>query len=96
MGNINHLFFKMSKKKQARNLQSPVPIDAGCVERIVNGNADAFEKLFNTYCQPLIYFTYRYVQDIQIAENLVQEVFTRIWLKREQLDPADHQRSAGA
>ena len=80
----------MSKRKQDKNLQPPVPIEAGCVEKIIAGSADAFEKLFNTYCQPLIHFTYRCVQDMQIAENLVQEVFVRVWRRREQLDPSSN------
>jgi len=52
------------------------------------GNQKAFEMLFNFYCQRLINFTRRYVVDIQIAENIVQDVFVHLWNHRVNLDPS--------
>lgn len=40
------------------------------------------------YCQPLIHFVRRYVGDTQIAENIVQDVFLKIWLNRSDLNPS--------
>ncbi len=68
-------------------------IDYDCVRDIVNGDSDAFKRLFTTYCRNLVHFAYRYVHDVQVAENLVQDVFVRIWDKREQLDPAANIKS---
>jgi RNA polymerase sigma-70 factor (ECF subfamily) len=61
--------------------------DAECIRGIIRGNAGSFENLFNFYCQPLISFSRRYVLDRQVAENIVQDIFVRIWTKRSGLDP---------
>jgi len=66
----------------------PIPIESAWVEKIKEGNGDAFEKLFRLYCQPLINFAKRYVVELAIAENLVQDVFLRVWKNRARLDPA--------
>jgi RNA polymerase sigma-70 factor (ECF subfamily) len=56
--------------------------------KIHEGDADAFKNLFETYCQALIYFAWRYVKNTQVAENIVQDVFLKIWLNRTKLNPA--------
>ena len=58
-----------------------------CVNKIRTGDSAAFEDLFNFYCQQLINFTRRYVFDKQIAENIVQDVFVKVWQNRTNLDP---------
>ena len=57
------------------------------VRQLRTGDAKAFERLFGLYCQPLIHFVRRYVQDTSIAESLVQDVFLALWANRAQLDP---------
>jgi len=61
-------------------------IDSEWVEAIRFGDANSFEKLFNHYCQRLINFARNYVIDKQIAENVVQDVFVKVWNNRENLD----------
>lgn len=51
------------------------------------GDAQAFESLFRVYCEALIQFAYRFVQDRARAENIVQDVFLNIWTNRTALDP---------
>lgn len=63
------------------------------VEKIIAGNHIAFEILFKTYSQRLIYFSRRYVIDKQTAENIVQNVFLRIWQNKESLDPTKNVQS---
>ncbi len=63
------------------------------VSRIRDDDATAFEKLFFAYCQPLIDFTRRFVQDTASAENIVQDVFLKIWMTRKQLNPSSNIRS---
>jgi RNA polymerase sigma-70 factor (ECF subfamily) len=58
------------------------------VEKIRYGNAEAFEYLFKTYCQQLINFACRFVKDTQIAENIVQDVFLKIWSIKRELNPS--------
>ena len=67
--------------------------DSELTEGIRTGEAGAFENLFRKYCQTLIHFSRRYVQDTQIAEGLVQDVFLKIWQSRENLDPGSNIKS---
>jgi RNA polymerase sigma-70 factor (ECF subfamily) len=55
---------------------------------IKSGDSAAFQELFFTYCQPLIRFAHRFVNDVALAEDIVQDVFLKIWSNRQQLEPA--------
>jgi len=57
------------------------------VFRIKNGDVVAFKELFYGYCQPLIRFALRFIREVDSAEDLVQEVFFKVWSNRQQLDP---------
>ncbi len=57
--------------------------DADEVERVRAGDARTFEHLFRTRYVRLCEFAERYVQSPAIAEEIVQEVFRRIWQHRE-------------
>jgi RNA polymerase sigma-19 factor, ECF subfamily len=61
-------------------------IESVWVKKICEGDAQSFESLFKAYCQNLIYFARRYVFDKQTAENIVQDIFVRIWTNRQNLD----------
>lgn len=63
------------------------------VEKIRQGDPQAFERLFRKYGQSLIQFCLRYNQDIQIAENCVQDVFVSVWEARNSLDPGQNIKS---
>lgn len=56
------------------------------VENIRNGDGKAFEILFKKYYLPLTRFVWRYVNSKAIAEELIQELFTILWEKREDWD----------
>jgi RNA polymerase sigma-70 factor (family 1) len=53
------------------------------IENIRNGDERAFEILFKKYYLPLTRFAWRYVNSKAVAEELVQELFTILWEKRE-------------
>ena len=57
------------------------------VRRLRAGDHRAFEAIFLDYCQPLVAFAHRIVMDQPVAENIVQDVFLRIWQNRDRLDP---------
>lgn len=59
------------------------------VSSIKNGNEAAFEKVFKTYFRNLHAFAYTFMKDDIIAEEIVQNVFFRIWEKKEQLQIDD-------
>ncbi len=56
------------------------------VENIKKGNVVLYEQLFKHYYEHLVYFSYRYVKDEQIAEDVVHDVFVNIWNNRNKLD----------
>lgn len=64
-------------KKISTHLASDEPIGA-CKVDIERD----FESLFKTNYQKLSWFANRYVNDIDIAQEIVADVFTRLWEKR--------------
>lgn len=47
----------------------------------------AFEKLFRAYYKRLHGFAYSYIKQFELAEDIVQTVFLRIWSQRESWNP---------
>ncbi len=45
-----------------------------------------FEFLFSEYHQSLCYYAYRFVSDVTVAEDLVQDVFFDLWKNKEKVD----------
>jgi RNA polymerase sigma-70 factor, ECF subfamily len=56
-------------------------------EQIRNGSRNAFSNLFETYYTPLCEYAYRYVKHEENMEDIVQEVFVRLWEKRNKWEP---------
>jgi len=50
------------------------------------GNQEAFSELVKRYQQKIIYFTLRYVKDIEIAEDLAQDTFVYILVNKKEYD----------
>ena len=63
-------------------------LESEWVKKVQESDAGAFKELFSVYCQPLVHFVYRLVGDVSIAENLVQDVFLKVWENRSGLDPS--------
>lgn len=55
-------------------------------EKIRQGDISEFELLYRQFCQSLVLFANKYVYDLSVAENLVQDVFTNIWQNRGNLN----------
>ena len=49
---------------------------------LARGSQEAFQKIFETYFKVLVVFAKRFVQDLSIAEDLVQDVFVKLYEKR--------------
>ena len=45
-----------------------------------------FEELFHTYYGSLLLYASKYTNEKQAAEDIVQDVFTALWMKREEID----------
>ncbi len=63
----------------------PHHIENECVKKLKKGDILAFNELFGYYGRRLYHFSYRYLRSEPECEELVQEVFTRVWEKRSEL-----------
>ncbi|MFP4094433.1 MAG: RNA polymerase sigma factor [Cyclobacteriaceae bacterium] len=57
------------------------------VARLKGGNHAAFKSIFFMYNQSLRTFAIKELKSEELAEDAVQEVFVKLWLNRENLDP---------
>lgn len=57
------------------------------ITKVVEGDCNAFTKLYNYYKEPSIRFAMSIVKDQEEAENMLHEVFIKIWNRREQINP---------
>lgn len=55
------------------------------LSQFFEGDKSAFKAIFTAYYPKVCAVTYRYLNDPGLAEDLAQEVFVRLWQKREQL-----------
>ena len=56
------------------------------VESIKIGNEASFKEMFDHYNRPLYYFVFKYLRNKEDAEEIVQEIFLKIWRERSKLD----------
>jgi RNA polymerase sigma-70 factor (ECF subfamily) len=66
----------------------PTLTDRALVERVAGGDADAFTVLYRRYERPIFAFLLRLAGRRALAEELLQETFTRVWLAADKHDPA--------
>ncbi|UZR97322.1 RNA polymerase sigma factor [Chondrinema litorale] len=55
------------------------------IQKIKKGDQHAFDALFNRYHKQLCYFAFMYVSDRELAEEVVSDVFLKVWVKREKI-----------
>lgn len=63
--------------------------DAELARRIRLGDEQALEVIFRTYYPGLVGFVRRYVKTTEIAEELVQDLFLKLWSRRGSLGEID-------
>src|ERR1035437_3515259 len=56
------------------------------VNRLKNGDEQAFSDLFQIYWKKLFAAAYRRINDEQLAQDITQDVFMQLWDKRERLN----------
>jgi RNA polymerase sigma-70 factor (ECF subfamily) len=60
--------------------------DSDTIQKIRQGDIKAYEFLFRKYYEQLCQWAHQYLHDKDASEEVVQELFYNIWLKRENLD----------
>jgi len=51
------------------------------------GDESAFAQIYHQHKKALCYFALRYLKDKTLAEDALQEVFVKLWKRRDKLDP---------
>ncbi len=69
---VSQLFYTM-RTKSMENSESDL------IAAIASGDETAFEQLVKRYQNPVLSFVYRYIGDTHSAQDIVQEVFLRIF-----------------
>ncbi len=59
--------------------------ETNLIRRIKRGDKEAFKHLFDTYYQRLFLYALSYVEDIDVSEDIVQELFFNLWEKRREV-----------
>ena len=54
--------------------------------RLIEGDGEAFEKIYFFYVERVYFFAFRYLKNAEETEEIVQEVFTKIWESRKNID----------
>src|SRR5687767_9503901 len=67
-------------------MQEPGPTDEVLVYRVVQRDVDAFAALYDRYAR-VVYTLAAHMLGISEAEEIVQDVFLRLWTKASQFDP---------
>lgn len=57
------------------------------LERLSTGDKNAFNELYHLYREPAIRFCNSILKDAEESENIVQEVFIKVWNKRSGIKP---------
>lgn len=65
----------------------PHPTDSELGSRVGKDDVEAFQLLYFRYADPLFRFLWRRTGERETAEDLVQELFSRVWKNRSRLDP---------
>ena len=56
------------------------------IKQMKAGNMKAFDTIYHQYCNRLFGFVMKLIKEKNDAEEIVQEVFTRLWASRQQID----------
>ena len=68
-------------------------IESEVLQQIANGDECAFRLLFNEHWQNIYGVAYMLTKSAPIAEDMVQEIFMKLWIKREQLPGVENFRN---
>ena len=56
------------------------------MKKVAAGDEDSFRQLFNHYSDAVFTVAFTYCKSIELSEEIVQDVFLKVWLKKEELE----------
>lgn len=66
--------------------------DTGLFNLVRNGNSVAFKELFKRYWSKLYIYSFNILKEKDLCEDIVQEIFTDLWLRKEEIQIDDLQK----
>jgi RNA polymerase sigma-70 factor (ECF subfamily) len=63
------------------------PIETAVLEKLKNGDLDSFNEIYFQYSPKIYIRLIKLVKNPIVVEEILQDVFTKIWLNREKIDP---------
>ena len=60
------------------------------LEQLQQGSEYAFTQLFDHYSKQILHTALRFLKSRELAEEVVQEVFLKVWMRREDVSRADN------
>ena len=59
------------------------------VKRLISGDSKAFEQIYYKYQKRLYHFALKLTKEPSVAEEVLQEVFIKLWTNRKQINPVN-------
>ena len=59
--------------------------DEGLISELKNNNKKVFREIYNRYWAKLYLYAFNILKDKDICEDIIQQIFTDIWVRREKL-----------
>jgi RNA polymerase sigma-70 factor (family 1) len=76
---------KIPKIATVKTVMVKMGKDEVLFNQVKNSDAKAFEQLFKNYYALLSHFASSYLNDLDESEEIVQDIFVKIWEKREEI-----------
>jgi RNA polymerase sigma-70 factor (ECF subfamily) len=64
----------------------PHEYEKSLLERIKNGDKTSFTILFNHYYKDLVAFSFGFIHNLAVSEEIAQDVFIKLWENRQHLE----------
>ena len=71
----------------------PLYTEVELLTQVAAGNESAFARLFHEYHQELGDYVFRLTKSLPLTEEIIQDVFIKIWSQKEQLNKIGHFRA---
>lgn len=88
--NIKSLKFIAINEKKGRKMLKELSLenktDVELYNKFLNGNKEAFNQIILRYRKVLMSFLYRYVKNVEIAEDLAQDTFLYMYINKKEYD----------
>lgn len=65
------------------SFQEIIPEDGPLLQQLKKGDRTAFDEIFNRFADPILTYIRRRLDGSEEAEDVLQEVFMRLWQKRQ-------------